>query len=502
MLLLVPTQKPGAAVRSAQLAGGTIRSLQPLLVLMLILSVFRSRGWSSVCKLWRRAMVEFTFVQRIAQGRPLASFPPAFEKTSRKKPETVMLLGPGSHFEVEGHHSVSDLAKRTLDVIKNKPRIWTSTYFVRLFLGFPPQGMVTGYGRSEATQKAKARLVRNLNARVESSLRDAGNQISALDWSVAQRNHTDPSTGLTDLIVDVSHAALKKMLKLPVDLDLRKLRDLLVVTNEVTNDADDAKYMILGLVGLQNMAAPKSNLREAQVYLKELLAFTEWDGNSFIGDCMAAGKACGCGKALLAEMLAGASYNPSNMVSIIVWLAVHGDPIKTECGQHELWDELRKACADCEDLSDYDVVYDRMPASQKAAEGRKVLHTWVTWVLLNFPSFQCVPRADLDTGKLAIVDIGETNKLMNWNTDYEDIAETSGSASFGRGRFACPGQSLARATMILTLRALFSPTSPVRRHAHGSMKTSYGGPLTELHVTWTDDSIPWKQDACKASSQF
>jgi len=155
--------------------------------------------------------------------------------------------------------------------------------------------------------------------------------------------------------------------------------------------------------------------------------------------------------------------------------------------------ELQSACQSCEGLSDWEFVTLNAAVCEEAARGRSVLHNWLRWTLINFPNFQVLPRLDLETGRPALVSLQELNKLEVWNLEQPALAGRTGdAASFGSGRFACPAQTLARASMLLTLRILFSPSSPIRlkQCVGGRLDVAYAGVLSELFVTWTDDSIP------------
>merc|ERR1712217_870903 len=75
-------------------------------------------------------------------------------------------------------------------------------------------------------------------------------------------------------------------------------------------------------------------------------------------------------------------------------------------------------------------------------------------------------------------------------------------STFSIGRFACPGQTLARTALLLAARYLFAKDSPVHlgRQAEGFCEVVHVGSINHLDVTWTSDGIP-RSDSCSSLAE-
>merc|ERR1712232_1044792 len=97
-----------------------------------------------------------------------------------------------------------------------------------------------------------------------------------------------------------------------------------------------------------------------------------------------------------------------------------------------------------------------------AVRGRHVIHRLLKWLLINAPNFAVLPRISEQTGSVTLVHIPQLNTIKVWDTSLAMEQTTESPMSFGSGIYACPAESLARVSMLLTLRILFSPRSPAK----------------------------------------
>ena len=69
------------------------------------------------------------------------------------------------------------------------------------------------------------------------------------------------------------------------------------------------------------------------------------------------------------------------------------------------------------------------------------------WVLLNYPNLHNVVRID-DDGNPFVIDLVDINKTNSAHIDLNNIEKVD-LATFSYGKFACPGQLLAKLLVII-----------------------------------------------------
>merc|ERR1712113_891014 len=97
------------------------------------------------------------------------------------------------------------------------------------------------------------------------------------------------------------------------------------------------------------------------------------------------------------------------------------------------------------ELTDQQLINPHMLVATKAEAARTKLHSWMHWTLLNFPNLGHVLRSDHFTGEVKLLNIPRMNKFRA-SLAPEDVIRSGNDdgSSFSMGRYACPGQSLAR----------------------------------------------------------
>mmetsp|Transcript_48287 Transcript_48287/g.121609 ORF Transcript_48287/g.121609 Transcript_48287/m.121609 type:complete len:489 (+) Transcript_48287:75-1541(+) len=365
--------------------------------------------------------------------------------------------------------------------------------------GFYREGFLMSFTRTDAMQKCKIACVSALKARINKNLEAGDGQLHkrlGFDWADFKGRHDMRREGLHDLVLEVVQAVIRALLQLPPSLDMMKIRDI----SANAHDLEDALAagpikVVLAFLGLRPFLPPSSKLRIGQEYLRDYIESGDWSEDCFCADVIAAGKANGVdARGCLAELLTGGSYNTANVLQVLVWIAVHGKEVVQEDGQNRtVLQELKDSFRACEKLTDLQLINPHVPVAGEASAARDKLHSWMHYAFLNFPNLRYVLRSDPATGEPQFVDISALNKSRTGLTPVEVSAALQDDGStFAHGRFGCPGQSLARAALLLASRFLFSPDSPVHlgHVTRGHLDVGHGGLVSKLNVEWNSDDIP------------
>jgi len=395
-----------------------------------------------------------------------------------------LILNPKHYFPgVSVHKDHDELLrkkeeKEIVDLLINGERPNSLAYLFRLMMGlrFYKHGLMGDTGRKEIIQKLKVAVVTDQKHRIDSHLH--GRMFEILDFDVTPylQNQKSP-LGLHELVKSLVARILHEVLDLPKSLDFKKVSP---ITHQIHELFDALHHpiawirLVFVISGLKESILPEeSKMLSAQRYLRDFVDGGKWPDDSYPADVIRAGEQLGIdSRGCLAELLYGMSYNIANVFVALIWYAFKGE-------DGTIYSELKTAVTERRSMTDKEFVEDH---------ASRVIY-WVDWVLVHFPNIRNTLRVDKN-GKTFALD------LKSINDEHPDLKN---SRSFAAGRFACAGQYLARTTMILSLRTLFSPikagseTYEFCYVPSGTMTANHDTLIANLKVQWTDDSVPLRK---------
>ena len=318
--------------------------------------------------------------------------------------------------------------------------------------------------KMEIIEAQKERINKHLNGKIHEQL----------DFNIRPYIEGNEPLGMNLFVKQLVSTIIHKILDLPTALDFSIVSNVSSLREELLpclgHPLGKLNCILVGLKLKESILPKDSQLLIAQRYVHDFVNSNNWSDDSYCADVIEAGKkhkidARGC----LAELMVGMSYNIANVFSTLAWRILKDK-------NSELFIEIKKAIEDRQHMTDKEFVTDMQS---------RALY-WINWTINNYSNLNLLLRI-ADNGEIFAVD------LKSINDEHPDLHH---SASFSMGRFACPGQYLARTTMLLSLKYMLSPivfenkiyqfySSPA-----GTITTKYNDFFHALIVEWTDDTLP------------
>ena len=364
-----------------------------------------------------------------------------------------------------------------IELLKKKNRPWVCTFLFRLMLGlgFYKHGFILDYGRREGMQKLKNSVVEAQIKRIDRNL--GGKLHERLEFNISPFLNGNVQAGLQQLVNQLTSDIIHEILDLPKNLDFSIAGRITKLHEELIQCIDrpfGVCNTFLVALGLKETILPcGSQLLTAQRYLRDFVDSKNWSNDSYCADVISAGErhkidARGC----LAELLMGLSFNTENVFLALAWHVLKSD-------NSQMFFEIKKAVEERQDWTDSEFLKDR--------ESRAFY--WVNWIIMKHGNVATSLRVT-DSGVIFSVDLKSMDDL-NPDSQY--------TVPFGIGRFSCPGQYVARTTMLLALRSIFSPIAfggkkyQILPSPAGVMTAKYHTEINIFSAQWTDDNISFRE---------